>query len=68
MASGGMGHVLTGMIAGFTAQGLNPAAAALAGVFIHGLTGDILAKDTPTGFLASDMVTTIPIALGEVLP
>ncbi len=68
MASGGMGDVLTGMIAGFAAQGLNPEAATLAGVFIHGLCGDILARNTPVGFLATDVVTTIPIALGEILP
>ena len=67
MASGGMGDVLTGMISGFLAQGLEPEAAALTGAFIHGLCGDMLAEDSPVGFLASDMVDQIPHALGALL-
>ena len=61
MASGGMGDVLTGMMAGFCAQGFSPEHAALAGVFIHGMCADILAKDMGKfGFLASDMIKMIP--------
>ncbi|MEA1968532.1 MAG: NAD(P)H-hydrate dehydratase [Thermodesulfobacteriota bacterium] len=64
MASGGMGDVLTGMTAGLTAQGFSLKNAAIAGVYIHGLCGDILAeKKGPFGFLASDMVKTIPRAI-----
>jgi ADP-dependent NAD(P)H-hydrate dehydratase / NAD(P)H-hydrate epimerase len=61
MASGGMGDVLTGMIAGLAAQGFPLEKAAVAGVFIHGLCGDLLA-DTfgGFGFLATDMVQAIP--------
>ncbi|WDP89627.1 MAG: NAD(P)H-hydrate dehydratase [Desulfobacter sp.] len=66
MASGGMGDVLTGMIAGFLAQGMAPEAAAVSGTFIHGLCGDLLAGDFPLGFTASDMVETIPAALAEL--
>jgi ADP-dependent NAD(P)H-hydrate dehydratase / NAD(P)H-hydrate epimerase len=61
MASGGMGDVLTGMIAGFCAQGLSPENASLAGVYLHGLCADILAEKVGRfGFLASDLVRTIP--------
>ncbi len=67
MASGGMGDVLTGMITGFLAQGLSPESAALAGVFIHGRCGDILAEATPVGFIAGDLLETIPEALAEFL-
>ncbi|MCG8634454.1 MAG: NAD(P)H-hydrate dehydratase [Desulfobacterales bacterium] len=67
MASGGMGDVLTGMIAGFLAQGLPAEAAAVTGTFVHGLCGDILAEETPVGFLASDMVAAIPMALEELV-
>lgn len=68
MASGGMGDVLTGMIAGFLAQGLTAEDAARAGVFIHGLCGDTLANQTNGfGFLASDMVLAIPRALPRVI-
>ena len=61
MASGGMGDVLTGMIAGFCAQGLPPEKASLAGVYLHGLCADILAEKIGRfGYLASDLIRTIP--------
>ncbi|MFO7748590.1 MAG: NAD(P)H-hydrate dehydratase [Desulfobacteraceae bacterium] len=61
MASGGMGDVLTGITAGFAAQGFPLEDAALAGAYLHGACGDVLARQKGSfGFLASDMVTTIP--------
>ncbi|MBF0203695.1 MAG: NAD(P)H-hydrate dehydratase [Desulfamplus sp.] len=61
MASGGMGDVLTGLIAGLITQGFNPSDAAIAGVYIHGLCGDILAqKRGAFGFVASDIIKIIP--------
>ncbi len=61
MASGGMGDVLTGLIAGFCAQGFSPENASLAGVFIHGLCADRLARDMGAfGFVASDIIQIIP--------
>ncbi|WDP87130.1 MAG: NAD(P)H-hydrate dehydratase [Desulfobacter sp.] len=68
MASGGMGDVLTGMIAGFLGQGLAPEAAALTAVFVHGLCGDRLAENHAVGFLASDMVNEIPAAIEDLQP
>ncbi len=41
MAKGGSGDVLTGMLAGLLAQGYKAEHAALLGVFLHGLSGDI---------------------------
>ena len=41
MACGGMGDVLTGLVAGFLAQGLEPLEAAILGAFVHGLAADI---------------------------
>ena len=67
MACGGMGDVLTGMIAAFLAQNLPPESAALAGVYVHGLCGDLLAEDHAFGFSASDMVAGIPQALNTLL-
>ncbi len=68
MASGGMGDVLTGMIAGFCAQGFSPENATLAGVFIHGMCADILAEDIGEfGFLATDMIRIIPKAIHKYL-
>ncbi|CCK79253.1 bifunctional ADP-dependent NAD(P)H-hydrate dehydratase/NAD(P)H-hydrate epimerase [Desulfobacula toluolica] len=61
MASGGMGDVLTGMIAGFCAQGFSPENASLAGVYIHGLCADTLCRDMGGfGFIATDIIQTIP--------
>jgi len=41
MAKGGMGDALTGIIGAFLAQGMAPFDAARAGVFMHGLAGDL---------------------------
>jgi NAD(P)H-hydrate epimerase len=41
MAKGGSGDILTGMIVSFLAQGMAPLDAAKAGVYVHGLAGDI---------------------------
>lgn len=55
MASGGMGDVLTGVIAGLLAQGLAPAEAAVAGTLVHGLAGDTAAATGERGLLAGDL-------------
>lgn len=57
MASGGMGDVLGGVIAGLVAQGLSLKDAAQQGVYLHGLAGDKAAESTgERGLLASDMM------------
>jgi NAD(P)H-hydrate epimerase len=64
MASAGVGDVLTGMIAGFLAQGLNVFDAAVLGVYIHGQAGDLAARDKGEyGMIASDLVEKIPYAI-----
>lgn len=56
MASGGMGDVLTGVIAGLLAQGLSLAQAARAGVWIHATAADLCAEEKgERGMLASDL-------------
>lgn len=45
MAQGGMGDVLTGMIAGFKAQGYSTENATILGCYIHGKAGDYLAEE-----------------------
>ncbi len=59
MASGGMGDVLTGVIAAFLAQGLAPGEAAAAGACLHGAAGDRAARDGERGLLASDLVEAL---------
>lgn len=57
MASGGMGDVLTGVIAGLAAQGLPMNDAVRQGVYLHGLAADLAAaKDGERGLLASDLM------------
>jgi NAD(P)H-hydrate epimerase len=57
MASGGMGDVLAGVIAGLLAQGLSLKNAAQQGVYSHGLAADLAAeKDGERGLLASDLM------------
>ncbi|MCP4323185.1 MAG: NAD(P)H-hydrate dehydratase, partial [Alteromonadales bacterium] len=55
MASGGMGDVLSGIIAGLLAQGLDSLQASILGVSIHGLAADAAAESDERGLLASDL-------------
>jgi NAD(P)H-hydrate epimerase len=55
MATGGSGDVLTGIIAGLLAHGLNTWRAARLGVALHAQAGDAAAKDGEAGLLASDL-------------
>ncbi len=56
MATGGAGDVLTGIIAALMGQRLPPADAAAAGVYIHGLAGDLaVAEIGMTGMTAMDI-------------
>lgn len=61
MASGGMGDVLTGVIAGLVAQGLSVLDAARLGVYVHGLAADEAAEARGAiGILASDLIDLLP--------
>ncbi|MHB8882057.1 MAG: NAD(P)H-hydrate dehydratase [Thermodesulfovibrionales bacterium] len=63
MATAGAGDVLTGMIAGLLGQGLPPAGASIAGVYLHGLSGDLAAAGKGMhGLIASDIMEQIPSA------
>ncbi len=62
MATAGTGDVLTGLIAGWIAQGVSPVDAAALGVYLHGLAGD-LAKQAFGSLIASDLIEKIPEAM-----
>lgn len=56
MASGGMGDVLTGVIAGLIAQRLPLGSAAKLGVCLHAQAADLAAAEGERGLLASDLM------------
>jgi ADP-dependent NAD(P)H-hydrate dehydratase / NAD(P)H-hydrate epimerase len=67
MASGGMGDVLTGAIAGLICQGVPPGEAARAAVFLHGAAADHLAATVGAiGFLAGDVLRELPSAIARL--
>lgn len=64
MATAGSGDVLTGIIAAFLAQGQSAFDSAKLAVYIHGLAGDMAAREkTEIGLIASDIIDKIPQAL-----
>ncbi|MDD2574712.1 MAG: NAD(P)H-hydrate dehydratase [Firmicutes bacterium] len=67
MASGGSGDVLTGIIASFVAQGLDPVKSACAAVYIHGRAGDLMAEERGVyGLTATGLADFIPMAVKAV--
>jgi hydroxyethylthiazole kinase-like uncharacterized protein yjeF len=67
MATGGMGDVLTGVVAALLAQRLAPATAAAVAAYLHGLAGDlVVAASGPAGILAREVADTVPRALAAV--
>ncbi|MDO8535555.1 MAG: NAD(P)H-hydrate dehydratase [Candidatus Omnitrophota bacterium] len=64
MASGGTGDVLTGIIASFVGQGMDAFGAAVAGVYFHGLAGDLAAKEKGAlSMIATDLLNKLPEVL-----
>ena len=67
MATVGSGDVLTGIIAALWAQGASQSGAADAGVYLHGLAGDI-ARDIygERSVVAQDLIDQLPVAMKRV--
>jgi NAD(P)H-hydrate epimerase len=67
MATGGSGDVLTGIILSLLSQGYTPEHAALSGVFIHGVAGDLAAEESCyESIIASDIINSIGKAFNKI--
>lgn len=55
MAVGGMGDVLTGVVAALRAQGMHAFNAAACGALLHAVAGDVAARGGERGLVASDL-------------
>ena len=67
MAKGGSGDILTGLLTGLLAQGMEPFAACCAAVWLHGRAGDLAAEEKGRrGMTPPDIIEMLPYALKEV--
>jgi NAD(P)H-hydrate epimerase len=67
MATAGSGDVLTGILLGLYAQYNNAEQVVLTGVFLHGLAGDIAAKQqTEEALVAGDIIESMPAAFADI--
>lgn len=63
MATGGTGDVLTGMITGLLARGYEAEKAAILGVYLHGLAGDLAVRELgQESLIAGDLIDFLPAA------
>ena len=63
MATAGSGDVLTGIILSLLGQGHVPGEAALLGVYLHGLAGDLAAEaSSEESLVAGDIIESLGFA------
>jgi len=68
LAKAGSGDVLAGAVVGLLTQGLSPFDAAVAGAYLHGLSGELARENLgATSVIAGDLVGFLPLALREVV-
>jgi NAD(P)H-hydrate epimerase len=66
LATAGTGDVLSGVIGAYLAKGLEPFAAACAGVLVHARAGQLAAERLgPEGVIASDVIAALPAAFAS---
>jgi len=67
MATAGSGDVLAGTLAAFLGQGMPAYQAACSAVYVHGLAGDLAARDkTEVSLIASDIIEYLPKAFRKL--
>ena len=67
MGTGGMGDVLTGVIAGFISQGYSLQDSAVLGVYVHSRSADILNETKSWGYTPSDVSASLGFVVSELL-
>ena len=67
MGTGGMGDVLTGVIAGFVSQGYSLQDSAVLGVYVHSRSADILSDTKSWGYTPSDVSASLGCVISELL-
>lgn len=64
MATGGVGDILTGMIASFIGQGIEPFGAAKLAAYLHGRAGDMASREKgEISMIATDLLSKLPEVL-----
>ena len=67
MATAGSGDVLTGIITGLLARGYKQEDACVVGMYLHGLAGDIAARELgEESVIASDLIQYLPQAFKKL--
>ncbi len=67
MATGGSGDVLTGILTGLLAQGYSAEETSLLGTYVHGLAGDLAAREKGmTSLIAGDLIDFLPMAFKKL--
>ena len=67
LATGGSGDVLTGLLGGLLAQGIDPFAAATLAAWLHGRAAELVAAGQGlAGMAASDLLQQLPVARREL--
>lgn len=67
MATAGSGDVLTGIITALLARGYKQADACIVGIYLHGLAGDLAARELGMeSLMASDLIAYLPKAFKQL--
>lgn len=68
MATAGTGDVLTGILTGLLAQGYHPVETAILGVYLHGIAGDLAAKEfSMEAMVAGDIIKNLGPAFTSMI-